>query len=52
MESQKVIKLLDQKDEDDPKLQTKKWYIIDDRNNGQYGEGNENDPQLRLIQKL
>ena len=41
MESQKVINLLDHKDEDDPKFQTKKWYIINDQNNGQYSEGDK-----------
>ena len=39
MESQKIIYLLDHKDEDDPKYQTKKWHIINDQNNGQYGKG-------------
>ena len=33
MESQKIINLLDHKDEDDPKFQTKKGCIINDRNN-------------------
>ena len=37
MESRKIKKLLDHKDEDYPQYQTKKWYIINDRNNGQYG---------------
>ena len=30
MESQKIINLLDHKDNNDPKFQTKKWYIIND----------------------
>ena len=38
MKSQKIKSLLDYKDEDYPKYQTKKWYIINDRNNGNYGE--------------
>ena len=28
MESQKVINLLDHKDEDDPRFETKKWHIV------------------------
>ena len=30
MESQKIINLLDHKDDNDPKFQTKKWYILND----------------------
>ena len=41
MESQKIKNLLDHKDETYPKYRTKKWYIINDRNNGQYDEGND-----------
>ena len=41
MESQKIKYLLDHKDETYSKCQTKKWYIINDRNNGQYDEGND-----------
>ena len=48
MESQKIINLLDGKDEDDPKFKTKKWFIINDRNNGQYSEGEENDPTIKI----
>ena len=24
-------------------LPTRKWYVVNDHNNGEYGEGNEND---------
>ena len=48
MESQKIIYLLDHKDEDNPIFQTKKWYIINDRNNGQYGKGNTNDSTYKV----
>ena len=34
MESQKSIKLLAHKDVEDPRFQTKKWYSINDQNNG------------------
>ena len=30
MESQKIINLLNHKDEDDPRFETKKWYIVND----------------------
>ena len=48
MESQKIINLLDHKDGDYPKFQTKKWYIINDRNNGQYSQGEEYDPAVKI----
>ena len=48
MESQKIINLLNHKDEDDPKFLTKKWYIINDQNNGQYGKGSENDSAIKF----
>ena len=48
MGSQKIKNLLDHKDEDYPKYQTKKWYIINDRNNGQYIEGEQNEPPIKI----
>ena len=41
MESQKIINLLDHKDEDDPRFETKSWYIVNDNNNGNYGLGDD-----------
>ena len=32
MESQKIINLLDHKDEDDPGFERRKWYIVNDHN--------------------
>ena len=48
MESQKIKNLLDHKDEDYPKYQTKRWYIINDRNNGNYPEGDGNDKPIKI----
>ena len=31
---------------------TRKWYIINDRNNGQYGRGNENDSTIKIYTKV
>ena len=43
MESQKIINLLKDSDNyDDPKFQTKKWYIINDQNKAQYVKGDKN----------
>ena len=41
MESQKIINLLDHKDEDDPRFETRKWYIVNDHNNGSYSHGDD-----------
>ena len=48
MELQKIKNLLDHKNENYSKYQTKKWYIINDRNNRQYGEGNLNDNTIKI----
>ena len=48
MESQKIINLLEGDNDDDLKFQTKKWYIINDQNNGQYGKGDENDSTIKF----
>ena len=31
---------------------TRKWYIINDQNNGQYGRGNENDLTIKFQTKV
>ena len=46
--SQKITNLLDYKDDNDPKFQTKKWHIINDQNNGQYGIGDERDSTIKF----
>ena len=56
IETQKTVNLLNNSDNDSDngsdnkssielhsKLATRKWYIINDQNNGQYGRGNENE---------
>ena len=48
MESQKIKNLLDHKDEEYSEYQTKKWYIINDRNNRQYGNGVFDDPPIKI----
>ena len=34
------------------KFATRKWYIINDQNNGQYGRGNEYDPTIEFETKV
>ena len=48
METQKIINLLENSDDEEVNFQTKKWYIINDQNNGQYGKGNENDSTIKF----
>ena len=41
MESQKIINPLDHKDEDDPRFETRKWYIVNDCNIRNYSQGDD-----------
>ena len=41
MESQKIINLLDHKDEDNSRFETRKWYIVNDHNDGNYSQGDD-----------
>ena len=52
MESQKIINLLEQADSEDLKFLTKKWYIINSQNNGQYGKGNQNDSTIKFSTEI
>ena len=39
MESKKIIKILDHKEEDDPRFETRNWYIVNGCNNGNCSKG-------------
>ena len=41
MKSQKIINFLDHKDEDDPRSEIRKWYIVNDHNNENYSQGDD-----------
>ena len=41
MRTQKIVNLLNGSDYESSKFARKKWYIINDQNNGQYGNGDE-----------
>ena len=43
METQKIVNLLNHSKELNSKFATRKWYITNDQNNGQYGIVNDND---------
>ena len=48
METQKIVTLVEESDGDVPRFATRKWYIINDQNKGQYGERNENDSTIKF----
>ena len=52
METQKIVNLLNDSDNESSKFATRKWYIINDQNNGQYGRGNENDSTIKFETKV
>ena len=52
METQKIVNLLNDSDNESSRFATIKWYIINDKNNGQYGEGNENDSTIKFETKV
>ena len=52
METQKIVNLLNGSDNEFSKFATRKWYIINDLNNGQYGEGDENGTTFKFETKV
>ena len=52
METQKIVNLLNESNNESSKFETRKWYIINDQNNGQYGRGNENDSTIKFETKV
>ena len=52
METQKIVNLLNDTDNESSRFVTRKWYTINDQNNGQYGEGNENDSTIKFETKV
>ena len=52
METQKIVTLLEDSDDDVLRFATRKWHIINDQDNGQYGRGNENDSTIEFETKV
>ena len=52
METQKIVNLLNDFDNESSKFATRKLYVINDQNNGQYGRRNENDATIKYDTKL
>ena len=52
METQNVINLLNDSNNESSKFATRKWYIINDQNNGQYVRGNKKDSTIKFETKV
>ena len=52
METQKIVNLLNDSDNESSKFAIGKWFIINDQNKGQYGTGNENDSTIKFETKV
>ena len=52
METQKIVNLLNDSNNESSKFATRKWYITNDQNNGQYDRGNENDSTIKFETKV
>ena len=48
METQKIASLLGDADNESSKFATRKWYVINDQNNKNYGEGNGNGTTIKF----
>ena len=52
METQKIVNLLNGSNNESSKFATRKWYIINDQTNGQYGRENGNDSTIKSETKV
>ena len=52
METQKIVNLLNDSDSESSKFATRKWYVINDQNNTDYGEGNGNYSSIKTEKKV
>ena len=52
METQKIKNLLGDADDESSKFATRKWYLINDQNNTDYGEGNEDLATVKFKTKV
>ena len=52
METQKIVNLLNDSDNESSKFATRKWYIINDQNNAHYGRGSENDATIKYDKEV
>ena len=48
METQKIVNLLNDTDNESSKSATRKGYVINDQHNTEYGEANKNDSSIKF----
>ena len=52
MEINKLVNLLNATDNETSKFATRKWYVINDQNNTEYGDRNENNSSIKFETKV
>ena len=52
MKTQKILNLLGDVNNKCSKFSTKKWYVINDKKNADYGEGNEHSTTIKFETKV
>ena len=52
MGTQKIVNLLGDADNESSKFSTRKWYVVNDQNNTDYGEGNEESTTVNFEPKV
>ena len=52
METQKIVNLLKESDHKSSKFATKKWYVINDENITEFGEGSKDDSSIKFETKV
>ena len=52
LKTKKNVNLLNGSDNESSKLATRKWYIVNDQNNGQYDNGDENGSTIKFETKV
>ena len=52
METQKIANLLNNADNESLKSATRKWYVINDQSNTDYGDGDENGATIKVETKV
>ena len=52
MDTQKIVNLLNDSDNESLKFATRNWYTINDQTNRQYGRGNKNDSTIKFETKV
>ena len=52
MKTQKIANLLDNADNESLKFAIRKWYVFNDQNNRDYGDGDENGTTIKFEAKV